>query len=67
VSSLLNKDYNKRPNIFDISKIPCIKKHIIKFIDEYNLRDEVMAIFDIDNYRKEDFRPPSGTNLDEGL
>ena len=54
VSSLLNKDYNKRPNIFEISKIPCIKRHIIKFIDEYNLSDEVMAIFDIEAYRKED-------------
>lgn len=53
VTSLLNKDYNKRPSIFEVAKMPAVKKHIIKFVDQYNLRDEVMAIFDIENDRKE--------------
>jgi serine/threonine protein kinase len=51
VTLLLNKDHNKRPNIFEISKIPCIRKQIIKFVEEYNLKDEVMAIVDIDTDR----------------
>ena len=54
VTSLLNKDYNKRPSIFEVAKMPAVKKHIIKFVDEFNLRDEVMAIFDIESDRKEE-------------
>lgn len=54
VAALLNKDYNKRPNIFEVAQIPCVKKHIIKFVDEFNLRDEVMAIFDIEGGRQEE-------------
>lgn len=49
VAALLNKDYNKRPNIFEVAQIPCIKKHIIKFVDENSLREEVMAIFDFES------------------
>jgi NIMA (never in mitosis gene a)-related kinase len=37
VGMLLNKDYNKRPNIFEVAQVPCIKKHIIRFVDEHNL------------------------------
>ena len=29
VAALLNKDYNKRPNIFEVSQIPCVKKSIV--------------------------------------
>ena len=54
VTSLLNKDYNKRPSIFDVAKMPAVKKQIIKFVDQFNLRDEVMAIFDIENDRKDE-------------
>ena len=48
VASLLNKDYNKRPTIFDFAKIPCIKKHIHKFISEHDCKEAVAAIIDID-------------------
>lgn len=48
VGALLNKDYNKRPNIFEVSKIPCVRKHIIKFVDENNFREEVMSILDLE-------------------
>ena len=54
VAALLNKDYNKRPNIFEVSKIPCIRKHIIKFVKEFNLKEEVMAIFDIEEGDRQD-------------
>ena len=53
VAALLNKDYNKRPNIFEVAQIPCIKRHIIKFVDENDLRNEVMAIFDITSGEKQ--------------
>ena len=48
VGALLNKDYNKRPNIFQVAKIPCVKKQIIKFVDENNFREEVMSILDLE-------------------
>lgn len=34
--------------------MPAVKKQIIKFVDQFNLRDEVMAIFDIENDRKDE-------------
>ena len=48
IAALMNKDYNKRPNIFEVAKIPCVRKMIQKFVDENNLRDEVMSIFDME-------------------
>jgi NIMA (never in mitosis gene a)-related kinase len=36
IDALLNKDYNKRPNIFDVAKIPCVNKYILKFIEDHN-------------------------------
>ena len=48
VAALLNKDYSKRPNIFDVAKIPCIKKNIIKFADENNFRADIMIIMDLE-------------------
>ena len=47
VSLLLNKDYQKRPNIFEFARIPCVNKAIKKFVEENNLTDEVMNIFDM--------------------
>jgi len=49
VSLLLNKDYSKRPNIFEFSRIPCVHKAIRKFVEENNCRDEVLGIFDMDS------------------
>ena len=46
--AMLNKDHMKRPDTFEIAKIPCVKKAIIKFVDEYNCRDEVIDIIDLD-------------------
>lgn len=48
IAALLNKDYNKRPNIFDVAKIPCIKRHIAKFVEESNCKAEVMTLIDLD-------------------
>ena len=45
---LLNKDYNKRPDIFEVAKIPCIKKEILKFVEKHNCRDEVISILDVE-------------------
>lgn len=47
VNSILNKDYNKRPNINDLAKIPCMKKYIHKFLDEHNLKQEVIGLLDL--------------------
>lgn len=48
VSLLLNKDYSKRPNIFEFSRIPCVNKAIRKFVVECNCQQEVLNIFDMD-------------------
>lgn len=48
IAALMNKDYNNRPNIFEVAKMPCVRKQIIKFVEENNLREEVMSIFDMD-------------------
>lgn len=34
VPYLLNKDYAKRPSIFDVAAFPCVKKRILQFIEE---------------------------------
>ena len=57
---LLNKDYNKRPTIFEVTKIPCIKKKIHEFMKETNTGEEVEPLLDIqeqeetESQRKED-------------
>lgn len=48
VDALLNKDYNKRPNIYDVAKIPCMTKYIIKFVEDHNCKEEVINIFNVD-------------------
>lgn len=48
ISALLNKDYSKRPNIFEFSRIPCVNKSIRKFVEENNLQQEVLNIFDME-------------------
>lgn len=45
---LLNKDYNKRPDIFEVAKIPCVKKQILKFVETNNCKDEVISILDVE-------------------
>jgi hypothetical protein len=44
--------------------MPAVKKQIIKFIDQFNLRDEVMAIFDIENDRKDE-KPAIPTSVQD--
>lgn len=48
ISALLNKDYSKRPNIFEFSRIPCVNKSMRKFVEENNLQQEVLNIFDME-------------------
>lgn len=44
VAALLNKDYNKRPTIVEIARIPCIRKEIQKFIEDNDCMNEVMDL-----------------------
>ena len=64
VAALLNKDYNKRPNIFDVAKIPSVKKHIIKFVEEHKCRAEVKVIFDVDDKPGNSIKPPDDEAAD---
>ena len=34
VNRLLKKDHNKRPSIFDVANIPCMRKELLRFIEE---------------------------------
>jgi hypothetical protein len=49
VSRLLKKDHNKRPTIFDVANIPCMKKELLQFIEEFDCYDEVLEIIDLVN------------------
>ena len=52
IDTMLNKDPNKRPNIWDLASTPCIKERINQFVDEHNCRDSVESIFDLQtNYK----------------
>ena len=47
VVALLNKDYNKRPSIFQVANFPAVKNQILAFIDENNIEHEVLEIIDL--------------------
>ena len=47
VVALLNKDYNKRPSIYQVANFPAVKQHILAFIDENNIEHEVLEIIDL--------------------
>jgi hypothetical protein len=65
VAALLNKDYSKRPNIFDVAKIPSIKKNIIKFAEENNCKADIMVFIDLETKGGEpkQVQCEQGTNL----
>mmetsp|Transcript_16338 Transcript_16338/g.25249 ORF Transcript_16338/g.25249 Transcript_16338/m.25249 type:complete len:388 (+) Transcript_16338:778-1941(+) len=54
IKSLLSKEKDKRPSIFDVALIPCIRKKILDFINEYDCKEEVMQVFDVEQLEKED-------------
>jgi len=45
VAALLNKDHRKRPNVFDLANIPCIRSRIQQFVEKYNCEEQVMSVF----------------------
>lgn len=47
VATLLKKDYNKRPSIFQVANFPAVKNQILAFIEENNIEDEVLEIIDL--------------------
>lgn len=47
VVALLNKDYNKRPSIFQVANFPAVKNQILTFIDENDIEHEVLEIIDL--------------------
>ena len=49
---MLNKDNQKRPDILELSRIPCIKKHILKFVEDHNCKDEVIAFLDVEEVKQ---------------
>lgn len=49
VVAILNKDYLKRPTIFEVAAIPCVKNEILNFINTHNCQDELFEIMDLIN------------------
>ena len=47
VVALLNKDYNKRPSIYQVANFPAVRNQIIAFIQENNFHQEVLEIVDL--------------------
>lgn len=35
VNAILNKDKDKRPSIFDIARLPCVRRKIEQFVEEH--------------------------------
>ena len=60
VVALLNKDYNKRPSIFQVANFPAVKQQILAFIDENNIEHEVLEIIDL-------ITTEQGSDSEEGL
>lgn len=48
VNAILNKAPDKRPSIFDIARLPCVRRKIEQFVEEHECRDEVMAFIDVE-------------------
>ena len=49
VFSLLQKDFNKRPSIFEVANFPCVRNEINAFIEESGCNNEVLEIIDFIN------------------
>ena len=49
VFSLLQKDFNKRPSIFEVANLPCVRKEILDYIEESGCNNEVLEIIDFIN------------------
>jgi len=64
VAALLNKDYNKRPTIVEIARIPCIRKEIQKFIEENDCMNEVMDL-DLEGINNNPFGDDHGQDTDD--
>jgi hypothetical protein len=45
---MLNKDINQRASIFDIAKVPCMKRQILKWVETHNCKEEVQSFYDMD-------------------
>ena len=39
VVSLLQKDFNKRPSIFEVANFPCVRAELLEFIEENECQD----------------------------
>ncbi len=46
IYSMLQKDPTKRPTIWDIAQVDCIKERIIKFVTDHNCKESVEGIID---------------------
>ena len=47
VAALLNKDYDKRPSIYQVANFPAVKQQILAFIEENNIEHEMLDIIDL--------------------
>ena len=55
VVSLLQKDFNKRPSIFEVANIPCVRAELLEFIEENECQDQVLEIIDLINPAQQSF------------
>ena len=65
VVALLNKDYVKRPSIFQVANFPAVKNQILAFIDENNIEHEVLEIIDLITTEQESDSEETGKNEEE--
>ena len=65
IMTLLEKDDKKRPDVWEIAKIPYINSRISKFIEENNCQSEVMMVFQ-HKANKEEAKNTSNNPKSEG-
>jgi serine/threonine protein kinase/AmiR/NasT family two-component response regulator len=46
VSMMLNKDPDKRPNVWELAKFPAISNYILNFVEEHQCADTILPLFD---------------------
>lgn len=48
ISIMLNKDPERRPNVWELAKFPVISNYIHKFVEEHKCADIILPLFDHD-------------------
>jgi len=63
ITFMLQKDPSMRPSVWDLLKIPVIKKHIIHYYETEVPENEIFPIFDVPDVPDTPSPPPSDNRV----